>query len=396
MTRIADRRIHAMKWTRAIAIATFLLSLPFAVLAQWSAQPGETVRNAFGPQPGERTSMCRGACGVDCPKACTESLAFECLDSERLRRVVSYTCGTHQACREHDDCLDACRQNAQGVDCDAYCHSEVVEVWGLERASSWALGGGPFDNAPIRFEYTLHAPGVLEPAFRCPDGTRFECRSGSGRCLGAAGAVADPVFDSYPAAGPGAMRVSGFRSGPLCGERVCEQASLIRVTGRDICERGQCTRYGVEFDYRNANPSMPLECSASTTGGGDFVGNVLKQAADVMPQRQPGEGSGQDGMAQLLGLFQQVLRSADTPEDVQISMAPLDEAGNPIESERVGPGTTFTPSVPRSMDLPAASGRLLVPMYQLAEVSDTADRVREIRCSHNGLPVFEVTFQLRF
>ena len=48
------------------------------------------------------------------------------------------------------------------------------------------------------------------------------------------------------------------------------------------------------------------------------------------------DGQGQDGMQELLGLFGKVLASADSAEDVQFSMAPLDEYGRPIESQRVG------------------------------------------------------------
>lgn len=383
-----------MTLTRRLPLMALLLLAPLAASAQGSAKPGDTVRNLFGPMPGTAPSMCRGACGKGCPESCSQSVILECLDTERVRRVVAYSCGTHQGCREHDDCLDACRANAQGLDCDAYCHTQAIEAWGIERASSWAMGSGPFDSAPIRFEYTLHTPDAHEPAFRCPEGARLACSSGQGRCLTAGGAAVDPVFDSYPTAGPDAMRVTGFRAGKLCGERVCEQGSLIRVTGEDTCERGRCTRYGVEFAYRNADPAVPLECSAATTGGGDFIGNLLKEAADTMPRQ--GEGPEADGMAQLMGLFQQVLQSADTPEDVQISMTPLDEAGNPIESQRVGPGTDFVPSVPRSITLPAASGRLLVPMYQLADIGDSSNRVREIRCTHDGWPVFEAVFKLQF
>jgi hypothetical protein len=383
-----------MTRTHLLLLAASLLLVPLAAPAQWSAQPGDTVRNSFGPMPGILPSMCRGACGKGCPEACSQSVTLECLDTERVRRVVSYSCGTHRGCREHDDCLDACRTNAQGLDCDSYCHTQAIEDWGFERATSWAMGSGPFDSARILFEYTLHAPNAHEPAFRCPEGARLACNSGLGRCLTASGAAVDPIFDSYPTAGPDAMHVSGFRSGRLCGDRVCEQASLIRVTGEDTCERGSCTRYGVEFAYRNANPAVPLECSARTIGGGDFIGNLLKETADTMPQQ--GEGPEADGMAQLMGLFQQVLKSADTPEDVQLSMAPLDEAGNPIESQRVGPGTDFVLSVPRSIALPAANGRLVVPMYQRSDSGDTSDRVREIRCTHNGWPAFEVAFELQF
>lgn len=383
-----------MKPARLLFLVALVLLAPMGASAQWSAQPGDTVRNAFGPMPGTQASMCRGACGKGCPETCSQSVALECLDTERARRVVSYSCGTHRGCRDHDDCLDACRMNAMGLDCDTYCHTQAMEKWGLERASSWATGGGPFDSAPIRFEYTLHAPDAHEPAFRCPEGARLACSRGLGRCLTTGGVAVEPVFDSYPTAGPDAMRVAGFRAGELCGERVCKQATVIRVNGQDNCERGRCTRYGVEFDYRNADPAVPLECSAKTTGGGDFIGNLLKETADAMPQQ--GAGPEADGMAQLMGLFQQVLKSADTPEDVQISMAPLDEAGNPIESQRVGPGTDFVPSVPRSISLPAASGRLVVPMYQLVDVGDTSDRVREIRCTHKGWPVFEMAFKLQF
>lgn len=378
-----------------LVLAGILLLSPLAASAQWAAQPGETVRNGFGPVKGENASMCRGACGLGCPSACKERVTYECLDSGQLQRVKTYICSTHQGCREHDDCLDRCTQNrAEGFDCEAYCHSEAVAAYGLQNATSWAAGGGPFDGPPIIFQYTRNAPGAPEPAFSCPDGAQLQCNGGKGQCLAAGGAGMDPVFDSYPDLGSGAMRISDFRSGRLCGDRVCEQASLIRVTGQDACERGRCTRYGVEFHYENADPSAPLECASTTEGGGDFVGNMLKTAADSAPQM--GDGTGQDGMAELMGMFQQVLKSADTPEDVRISMAPLDEHGNPIESQRVGSDYTGPASVPRSVDLPAPSGRLVVPMYQLVDVDDKASRVREIRCSHKGLPVLEVAFQLEF
>src|SRR5690606_7271874 len=153
---------------------------------------------------GTQGSMCRGACGKACPDSCDQSVVLECLGGERVRRVVSYSCGTHQGCRDHDDCLDQCRMSAQGLDCDTYCHTQAVEIWGMERAASWAMGSGPFDPAPIRFEYTVHAPDALEPALRCPKGSRLACRDGIGRCLSASGGAVEPVFDSYPAAGPDA------------------------------------------------------------------------------------------------------------------------------------------------------------------------------------------------
>lgn len=368
---------------------------PLAAAAQWSAQPGETVRNAFGPSKGESASVCRGACGMGCPGSCKERVAYECLDSGLLLRVNTHICSTHQGCREHDDCLDACTQNQEpGFDCDAYCHSDAVGVYGMQYATSWAAGGGPFDGPPIFFEYTRAAPDAPDPAFRCPEGAQLQCTRGKGQCLAAGGGSVEPVFDSYPAAGADAMRIAGFRAGPLCGDRVCEQNTLIQVTGQDVCERGSCTRYGVEFDYENANPAAPLDCTGEVDGGGDFVGNMLKKGADMIPEQE--EGSGEDGMAELMGMFQKVLKSADTPEDLQITMAPLDEHGNPIESERVGQTYTGPASVPRTVAIPASSGHLVVPMYQLVDVGNKEAHSRKVRCSHNGIPVLEVDFQIQF
>ncbi len=101
-------------------------------------------------------------------------------------------------------------------------------------------------------------------------------------------------------------------------------------------------------------------------------------------------------MAALVGMMQQVLKSADTPEDVQITITPLDEQGNPIESERVGTTHTGPDSVPRFVEIPAVSGRMVVPMYQLVDIPDKDTRVRQIRCNHKGQPVLEAAFQLQF
>jgi len=97
-----------------------------------------------------------------------------------------------------------------------------------------------------------------------------------------------------------------------------------------------------------------------------------------------------------MGLFGAVLASADSPEDVDISMTPLDENGNPIESQRVGSTPRDgPPPIPRSVDLPAASGHLFVPMYQLAAgVEPGQPKERRIRCTHKGAPVLDTVFRL--
>jgi len=388
-------KVHSTTLSIALAILTLLTAAPAA--AEWAAAPGATVRNAFGPVGGGgKASQCRGACGAGCPKTCDKTVTYECTDAPRLRRITTYQCGTHQGCRVHDDCLDQCVQSGeQGNACPTQCDAEVMDRFGFGNAGSWMIGKGPFDGQ-ITFEYSLDAPDALEPAYRCPAGATRQC-SGRAGCM-AGGAWVEPVFDSYPGAGAGAMHVSAFRAGPACGDRVCEQSADIRVTGKDSCPGGNCTRFGMEFDYRNADPSAPLECTPSTSGGdSDFVGDLLKQGADAMESRGTApDPHSNDGMEALMGLFSKVLTSADSPEDVDISMAPLDEHGKPIESQRVGTQPRDgLPPIPRSIDLPTASGHLFVPMYQLADgVQPGQSKERRIRCTHKGTPVVDTTFRL--
>jgi hypothetical protein len=390
-------KLYLTAFSIGLVIAGLLVAIPAA--AQFSAEPGATVRNAFGPQAGNKANQCRGACGGGCPESCAETVSYECLDSSQLRRVVNLECGTHQGCRAHDDCLDACLQDgAQGDNCQAECDASAVQRFGVESSASWLIGGGPYDGH-INFEYTRDAPGALEPAYRCPDGANRQC-AGSVGCTAANGAQVDPVFDSYPAAGANAIRISDFRSGPACGDGVCEQSATISVTGEDSCVRGSCTRFGMEFDYQNADPSVLLECSTSTRGGDDnFVGDILKLGGDAMSSRggSSGDGQGEDGMAELMGMFGKVLASADSPEDINISMAPLDEDGKPIESLRIGTDPlNGPPPIPHRVQLPAASGHLFVPMYQMADGLNPGEvKERRIRCTHKGVPALETIFRLQ-
>lgn len=369
-----------------------------SVLAQWSIEPGAEVRNAFGVKAGHRAHRCPGACGAGCADACEKTVSYECTDSNRLRRVVTFACGTHQGCRVHDDCLDACvASNAVGGDCQSQCDSEVVQQYGFESAMSWLRGGGPYDGQ-VRYQYTRDDPGALEPTYRCPEGSTTSCGAEAG-CLAANGAAVDPMFDAYPS-GAGAMRISRFRSGPACGDGVCTTAIDIQVTGAEACTNGSCTRFGMEFNYENADPSAPLECSTSTSGGkGDFVGDLIKLGGDAMTTRaepSASDGQGQDGMAELLGMFAKVVASADSPEDLNVSMAPLDEQGRPIESQRVGSTPhNAPPPIPHSVDLPAERGHLFVPMYQLADGMDAGEvKERRVQCTHRGSPVLETVFRL--
>ena len=347
--------------------------------AQWSANPGETVRNAFGPPKRGEARTCQGACGVQCPSSCAESVAYECVDGGNLRQVRTYACGTHQGCRDHDDCLDRCAiERARGFDCQAKCHSEAIEGFGFEWATSWAGGGGPFDGPPITFEYTRRGPDELEPGFRCPDGASLTCSAGRGVCRTASGPV-EPVFDAF--LGGRGIRISSFRSGELCGGEVCAQAVDIQVTGEESCPgAGDCTRYGVEFDYENADPSAPLECETSTeSSDGDFIGDLLKKGFDSAADLDGDTFEGNEGLGQLLGMFQKVVQSADTPDEVGISITPLGPDGKPVEEKRVDIGNPDAPPrVPPTVELPGSRGHLVVPMYEVADQPGVT-KVKEVR-----------------
>jgi len=382
-------------------LAVFLLLALLSQVAGAAAGPGATVRNAFGPDVGLGANKCRGACGGGCPKSCEIAISYECMGASQLRRIEAFTCGTHQGCREHDDCLDACvRDNPQSRECQPRCDQQAMESYGLDSAS-WLLGKGPYDGETT-FEYTRQRPGDPEPAYRCPVGAERRCGDNPG-CYAANGSPMDPVFDTYPAAGTGGMQIDALQTGPLCSdgrEQVCEQAATIQVTGTDACPGGACTRFGMEFDYRGADPSAPLTCSTSTRSDeGDFVGDLIKLGGDAVATRNastggPAEG---DGMGQMMDAFAKVIASGDSAEDVQVSITPMDEHGNPIESQRVGSETPgVAPPIPRTIALPTASGHLLVPMYQLAGDSKLGtEKQRRVTCTHKGQPVLETVFVLQ-
>jgi len=379
----------------AILLAIALLAgTPVSV--ESAEKPGATVRNAFGPEVGHLTNQCRGACGAGCPDSCDKSVSYECIDGARLLRVVSYECGTHKGCRTHDNCLDACLKGGAGSGgCQSQCDADVMQNFGLEKTMSWLGGGGPYDGKTI-FEYTRDASYELEPAYHCPPESSRQCGKDAG-CKTTAGKWVEPIFDTYPQAAAGAMHISDFRVGPACADKICTPTADIEITGDDNCDDGPCTRFGMEFDFVHADPTAPLECSTSTSGGdSDFIGDLLKQGSDAMATRSS-KPEKDDGMGQMLNMFQQVISSADSPEDVQIKITPFDENGNPIESQSVGndlPGRSRP--IPSHLDIPATSGHLFVPMYELTgAVKPGQTKERRIRCTHRGEPVLETVVRLR-
>ncbi|MDX1643613.1 MAG: hypothetical protein R3244_04555 [Thermoanaerobaculia bacterium] len=383
---------NAALWILLAAVCLLMAALP--ATAQWSRSPGETVRDDFGPLQGERATVCRGACGRGCPSSCDQEVVFECLEAEWLRRIEVYECGTHQGCRDHDDCLDRClEQRAAGFDCQAECHRLAIEKFGFEQATSWAAGSGPFDGEPIVFEYTRDGPGAPQAAYRCPAGARRDCAGSDAVCVGADGTPVEPVFDSYP---DSAVLVSDFRSGKLCsGGRsgVSEEAVEIAVRGEDRCDQGAteapCTRYGFEFDYRDANPALPLVCS-STGADEDFLGGIVAQALGAAPADR------ETDLGAALGHLQDQLASGSSLQDV-LSGISVRPHGQSAKAEPATPPPPPPPGLAREIALDGSSGHLVVPMYELAEEAGAGTTiVRRVLCTQGGVPVVETEFRLRY
>ncbi|HET9581377.1 MAG TPA: hypothetical protein VFP76_00990 [Gemmatimonadota bacterium] len=86
----------------------------------------------------------------------------------------------------------------------------------------------------------------------------------------------------------GGFRIWNLAVGPVCrgrrlvaerpkegqppSDRICESRDVL-VRGEDICiwsgERRSCTWWGFEFDYENADPSVPLTCTTTRSVPGD-------------------------------------------------------------------------------------------------------------------------------
>lgn len=97
-------------------------------------------------------SLCRGACGSDCPEDRCDKIAditlpvtnaagqqYNCV----YKNVVN--CVTHQGCRDHDACYDKCAgegMNNLFDSCHRKCNDECFQKWGDVQCGAWsdALG----------------------------------------------------------------------------------------------------------------------------------------------------------------------------------------------------------------------------------------------------------------
>jgi hypothetical protein len=137
---------------------------------------------------GPCNALCRGACGADCPvsenvavtKNCERSEDRLCVKDEatgrftgKSRTRVTYTCGTHPGCQEHDDCYDECnrkygcdtfraawcRHNFLGRESLRGCDLLAADKYGPS-VGLWAQGLPGYQHKPedrftgqLRFEY---------------------------------------------------------------------------------------------------------------------------------------------------------------------------------------------------------------------------------------------------
>ncbi len=104
-------------------------------------------------------SLCRGACGSDCPDTCThEADQVVCVPDSTGTCHFTYTytgvlnCGSHEACRTHDDCYDACvvAHPTSSFWCHRGCDEDCRSHHGLSTCAGWAAGHGPYDRM-LRF-----------------------------------------------------------------------------------------------------------------------------------------------------------------------------------------------------------------------------------------------------
>jgi hypothetical protein len=141
--------------------------------------------------------------------------------------------------------------------------------------------------------------------------------------------------------------ISNFISGALCSDAagarsVCKRTEDIYVRGEDICnwsgKLSPCTWFGFEFDYKDTDPRVPLECTY-----------VRSRASD--------EGN--------------------------------------FKGARQRNATTGT----LTYRLEDTAGHFFNPMYQLFSLEAEQEHVvlsTRIACSLSGAQVFDVTFNLHF
>jgi hypothetical protein len=156
----------AYRGPAAMLFAFSIVTSP-ACSMQQAASPDarvDTTAQPIDPEPELAcTDTCHGGCGPNCTY-CPKTYNSSCLQDQYgqntgyQQTVETDSCGTHTACRLHDDCLLACANNSGTCNwspttaCALTCHAEVVAIWGWFFAGLWAVGLGPTDGTLV-FNY---------------------------------------------------------------------------------------------------------------------------------------------------------------------------------------------------------------------------------------------------
>jgi len=191
-----------IQMTSAMPVPVVFGYFPFDEAGAVPPAPAEQESEApsLGPAPamldeyGACGAMCRGACGPDCePNNCTFTSELQCEQYENgentglVIRILTYDCGLHEGCIEHDACYDQCNET-YGCDTWAaafcrhaqfqgttqifdtgYCDQRATEKYGIHNTGAWVRGYGP---QPMRevFEYIDPAYGKRLHEEKCPVG----------------------------------------------------------------------------------------------------------------------------------------------------------------------------------------------------------------------------------
>lgn len=154
---------------------------PTPVPDDCSKVPPQCPEGGFAPlplDPGIKSeSKCRGACGPDCPDTCVDQDDVSlCIadDSGKCFYLCTYSdvlqCGSHESCRVHDDCYDACvEEKGETLYCPlGFCHCGCD--WGcfwnydLISCAQWKFGYGPTDRKILY----ASPPKMSGPLRACP------------------------------------------------------------------------------------------------------------------------------------------------------------------------------------------------------------------------------------
>ena len=167
-----------------------------------AVEPGQAVRQSACPSYTELrvgqygptgSSLCRHACGVDCPETCCQEDEWTCVVGSNGRYtgqatlVRTHVCGVHQGCIDHDDCYDECVskysdcRNVLGEPswacyhwdnfwCHRQCDLQGVVDHGFEKTLDWMRGRGEFSHY-VAYRYDLGPQtSPVSDAPLCPPG----------------------------------------------------------------------------------------------------------------------------------------------------------------------------------------------------------------------------------